>query len=125
MTTTPMPEIPANRVDDLHLMEEKRAEGTTLFTRVHHRETPLRIALGNVDVGPVWATEIAGANRDGRPVGEVAVGPDLDQGSRVNYYVAKTTRSRNPDHAEAFIRFIRSDAAGDIYRSFGFVPHQD
>ena len=40
------------------IMEEKRTAGTTLMTVVHHRETPLRIADGAADVGPVWATEI-------------------------------------------------------------------
>jgi ABC-type molybdate transport system substrate-binding protein len=40
------------------IMEEKRAEGTTIFTVVHHRETPLRIAKKTVDVGPVWATKV-------------------------------------------------------------------
>jgi len=71
------PIIPAERTDDLHnlelaeqadlvlfmagnqfmVMEEKRAKGTTLFTKVHHRETPDRIRENMVDVGPVWATE--------------------------------------------------------------------
>jgi ABC-type molybdate transport system substrate-binding protein len=30
------------------IMEEKRAEGTTIFTLVHHRETPLRIVKGTI-----------------------------------------------------------------------------
>ena len=47
------------------IMEEKRAEGTTIFTRVHHRETPLRIEKGNVDVGPVWVTETVQAQQAG------------------------------------------------------------
>jgi len=39
------------------IMDKKRAEGTTIFTVVHHRETPLRILKKTVDVGPVWATD--------------------------------------------------------------------
>ena len=31
------------------IMEEKRAEGTTILTIVHHRETPLRISRKTVD----------------------------------------------------------------------------
>lgn len=46
-------------------MEEKRAAGTTIFTVVHHRETPLRIAKRTVDVGPVWATEAVHATSVG------------------------------------------------------------
>lgn len=105
------------------IMEEKRAEGTTIFTRVHHRETPLRIALGTVDVGPVWASEIIGARMEGQSVGDVPPGPDLDQHNRVNYYITKTLRSTNSENADKFIAFIQSRAAGDIYREYGFTPH--
>ena len=50
------------------IMEEKRAGGTTILTTVHHRETPLRIEKGEVDVGPVWSTEIKHARQKNLPV---------------------------------------------------------
>jgi len=106
------------------IMEEKRAQGTTIFTRVHHRETPLRIALRTVDVGPVWASEIIGARLEGQAVDEVPPGPELDQRSRVNYYITKMLRSKNPQNADRFIAFIQSGAASDIYREYGFTPHE-
>lgn len=105
------------------IMGKKRAEGTTIFTRVHHRETPLRIALRTVDVGPVWASEITSARMEGQAVDEVPPGPDLDQHNRVNYYITKMLRSKNPQNADKFIAFIQSGAAGDIYREYGFTPH--
>ena len=46
------------------IMEEKRAEGTTMLTLVHHRETPLRILKKTVDAGPVWPVHRPGG-RDG------------------------------------------------------------
>lgn len=75
-----LPKIPKDRIDDLisqpnpeyediaiyikemyraaggdalvhRIMEEKRAEGATILTVVHHRETPLRLRRGTCDVG--------------------------------------------------------------------------
>jgi len=107
------------------IMAQKRAAGTTIITRVHHRETPQSIARGAVDVGPVWATEIIAAQRAGQALEAVEPGAALDQRDRVNYFVASTVRARNPANAAKFIDFIRSPAAGAIYRQHGFVPHAD
>lgn len=104
------------------IMEEKRAEGTTILTVVHHRETPLRIRKGTVDVGPVWATEVVNAQREGLGVEAVEVGPELDQHDRVDYYIARLCKAPNPENAERFIEFIKSDRAQAIYKSYGFVP---
>ena len=104
------------------IMEQKRDAGTAIFTRVHHRETPLRIELGNVDVGPVWATEVQHARVAGRPIDAVEPGAALDQRDRVNYYIARLKAAPNLENAEKFIEFITSPVAGAIYREFGFVP---
>jgi ABC-type molybdate transport system substrate-binding protein len=105
------------------IMEQKRAEGTTIFTRVHHRETPLRITKGSVDVGPVWATEILNARSKGESIDAVEPGPDLDQRSRVTYYICPLKSSQNEKNAARFIEFIASEEAGEIYRQHGFLPH--
>lgn len=104
------------------ILEEKRVEGTTILTVVHHRETPLRIQKGTVDVGPVWATEVVNAHRSGLRVEAVDPGDGLDQSESVNYYIAKITKGRNRVNADRFLEFIRSEKARDIYRSYGFVP---
>jgi len=107
------------------IMEQKRDAGTAIFTRVHHRETPLRIELGNVDVGPVWATEVEHARTTGRPIDAVEPGVELDQRNRVNYYIARLTSAPNSGNAEKFIEFITSPTAREIYRGYGFVPPAD
>lgn len=104
------------------IMVQKRAEGSTVFTQVHHRETPLRIELGNVDVGPVWATEILYARATGMKIDGLAPGKQLDQRDSVNYYIARLKNTRNPENAEKFIRFITSPIAREIYSDYGFVP---
>lgn len=103
------------------IIEEKRAEGTTVFTIVHHRETPLRILKGTVDAGPVWATEVVHAVNQGLKVEAVEPGEALDQRDRVNYYITSLKKGANPESAGKFMDFIKSPAGQEIYRKYGFV----
>jgi molybdate transport system substrate-binding protein len=105
------------------IMEEKRAEGTTILTTVHHRETPLRVEKGEVDVGPVWATEIRHAQQKKLPVDVVDPGEGLDQREKINYYICPLKGSANPKNGEKFLKFIRSFTAQSIYEKYGFIPH--
>lgn len=105
------------------IMEEKRAEGTTIFTVVHHRETPLRISKKTVDVGPVWATEVLHARTTGLLFNVVEPGEDLDQRRQINYFVCKLKNSPNINNAQKFIDFITSTPAQAIYERYGFLPH--
>ena len=105
------------------IVEEKRAEGTTILTVVHHRETPLRIKRGTVDVGPVWATEIRHARQTKLAVDMVDPGEGLDQREEINYYICTLKDSGNPENGAKFLEFIRSPVAQGIYERYGFVPH--
>jgi ABC-type molybdate transport system substrate-binding protein len=104
------------------IMEDKQRAGETLLTTVHHRETPRRIMEGRVDVGPVWATEVAHAEREGLPLEGVAVGAGLDQRAAVRYLACPVAGGRNPDNGAAFLAFLRSPTARRIYADFGFTP---
>ncbi|HYA12275.1 MAG TPA: substrate-binding domain-containing protein [Thermodesulfovibrionales bacterium] len=105
------------------IMDDKRAEGITILTVVHHRETPLRIRKGTVDVGPVWATEVKNAQSMGLRVESIEPGEGLDQRGKVNYYVARLKNASHPENAEKFLNFMKTPQAQEIYRRFGFVPH--
>jgi len=105
------------------IMEEKRAEGTTIFTVVHHRETPLRIVKKTVDAGPVWATEAIHARSSGIGFDVVEPGEGIDQRDRTNYYICKLKNAPHPDNAGMFLDFITSPSAQKIYRNYGFLPH--
>jgi molybdate transport system substrate-binding protein len=107
------------------IMEKKRAEGTAVFTVVHHRETPLRIIKQTVDAGPVWATEAVYAKASGLSIEVVEPGKDLDQRERIKYYICKLKHAPHPENADRFIDFITSPAAGRIYEKYGFtVPRK-
>ncbi len=108
----------------LRIMEEKAADGTTLLTVVHHRETPERIIANEVDAGPVWATEVEHARKRGLPVDLVEPGESLDQRDRIDYYICRLNGAPHPDSAAKFLDFIRSDEAQGIYERYGFVPHR-
>jgi molybdate transport system substrate-binding protein len=105
------------------IMEKKRAEGTAIFTVVHHRETPLRILKQTVDVGPVWSTEAVHAKVSGLLMDVVEPGEDLDQRNRINYYICKLKHAPHPENADKFIDFIMSSAAQQIYEKYGFMAH--
>ncbi len=107
------------------IMEEKRAEGTTIFTIVHHRETPLRLRKDTVDVGPVWATEVLTAQKQGLKVEMVDVGEELDQRKNVNYFITALKDAPHPENAKRFLEFIRSKEAQAVYQKYGFIPHFD
>jgi len=109
--------------DDLvrRIMDEKREQGTTLYTVVHHRETPRRICEQTVDVGPVWATEAAHAAAAGFDFEVVEPGEDLDRREHVEYYICRLSVSAHPENAQKFIKFIQSSAARKIYRRYGFL----
>jgi len=104
------------------IMEEKRAEGTTILTIVHHRETPLRISKKTVDIGPVWNTEVIHARSYGLAFDVVEPGEDLDQRDKMNYYVCKLSNAPHQENAQKFLDFITSSAQ-QIYKKYGFLPH--
>jgi len=104
------------------IMEEKRAEGTTILTIVHHRETPLRISKKTVDIGPVWNTEVIHAKSCGLAFDVVEPGEDLDQRDKINYYVCKLSNAPHQENAQKFLDFITSSAQ-QIYKKYGFLPH--
>ncbi|MGD8368345.1 MAG: substrate-binding domain-containing protein [Desulfobacterales bacterium] len=106
------------------IMEEKRAEGTTIFTVVHHRETPLRIAKRTVDVGPVWATEAVHGRSAGLAFEEIAPGETVDQRSRIRYYACRLRQAPHPETAEAFAAFLLDPEAQEIFERFGFVRYE-
>lgn len=111
--------------DDLvkRIMEEKRAEGTTILTLVHHRETPLRIEKRTVDVGPVWVTEAVQAQATQLAFEVIEPGEQLDQREKINYYICALKNASHPQNGRKFIDFILSPAGQQIYQKYGFLPH--
>ncbi len=104
------------------ILKEKQAAGTTIVTKVHHRETPKRILDGSADCSPCWATEAIHAKKSGLPLDMVEVGPGLDQSDKVLYFVTVLKGAPHPDAARHFFDFLFSDVARAIYSAHGFLP---
>jgi ABC-type molybdate transport system substrate-binding protein len=104
------------------VIRDKAARGTTLWTTVHHRQTPQRILEGSADAGPVWWTEILRAQGLGLALEGIDPGPGLDRREAIAYYAAGLRGSPNPENASRFLEFLRSPAAGDVFERHGFLP---
>lgn len=106
---------------DHAIMQAKVADGTTFLTRIHHRQSPLRVLQGESDAAPVWSTEAYFQQQIlHRPVETVAI-PEA-QNAVATYTAA---RMKNAPHAQAakdFMAFMQSPAAAAVYRKYGFLP---
>ncbi len=108
---------------DRKIMVAKVADGTTILTSIHHRQTPINIGTGRSDAGPVWITEALYQARIGNPIDMVAI-PDTQNSTGI-YAEAVVKDAPHVANARAFVDFVRSAQGAAIYRSYGFGPPVD
>lgn len=108
---------------DHTIMESKVKNGSTYLTRIHHRESPLRMLQGESDAAPVWSTEAYFQQQIlHRPVETIAIPPD--QNVIATYTVARMKEAPHEQAAKDFLAFMASAEAQAIYRKYGFQPPQ-
>ncbi len=95
--------------------------GKTWFTARHHRETPDRIEKGEADVGIVWTTEVVEAKKHGRKIDGVAIPAPLNKEQQVGYAIGVLNTGRNQDNGQAYLDYLATDDAQEIYASYGFI----
>ncbi len=100
------------------IMDRKVKDGSTYLTRIHHRESPLRILLGDADVAPVWTSEVVYQKLIGHPVEEIVIPPQ--QNVRARYLAGRLKNAPHPEAATLFMDYLISDEAKAIYRKYGF-----
>jgi len=98
--------------------DTKVADGTTVLTRIHHRQTPLLLMQGAGQAGVTWASEAIFQERQGNPISHVAI--PADQNTRAVYSAALVSNAPHAEAARAWLDFIRSDAAFAALAPFGF-----
>ncbi len=98
--------------------ETKVAAGTTILTRIHHRQTPLLLMQGLGQAGVTWRSEAIFQERQGNPIAHVDI--PADQNTRAIYSAAPVSGAPHPDAAKAWLAFIQSDAAFAELAPFGF-----
>jgi molybdate transport system substrate-binding protein len=102
------------------VMREKVQRGSTFLTRIHHRQTPMRILQGKSDVGPVWRTEVLFQQRIGNPIGMVEIPAHFNQ--TATYIAAQLKEAPRPQAAADFLDFLISEQGQVIYHRYGFQP---
>jgi molybdate transport system substrate-binding protein len=108
---------------DHTIMDTKVKDGSTYLTRIHHRESPLRVLQGESDAAPVWSTEAYFQQQIlHRPVETVAI--PADQNVTATYTAARLKDAPHEQAAKDFLAFMTSPDAQAIYRKYGFQPPQ-
>jgi molybdate transport system substrate-binding protein len=102
------------------IMLTKLAKGTTMLTRIHHRQTPLYLMQSKADAGPVWISEALYAERIGEPLSFVRIPPG--ENVTADYDAAVLRDAPHAAAAQAFVDFLKTPEARSIYASFGFGP---
>ena len=101
------------------IMQAKLAAGTTRLTRMHHRQTPIRIMSKQADCGPTWYTEAFFQNMIHNPITLVEIPDQFNQ--YVTYTAAKMKDAPHPQAAADFLDFLISPEAKAVYLKYGFL----
>jgi ABC-type molybdate transport system substrate-binding protein len=101
------------------IMVVKQKNGTTYLTRIHHRQSPIRIMKKESDVGPVWYTEAYFQKMIGNPVSLIQI--PTEQNVYVTYTAASMKHAPHPQAAKDFLNFLKSNEGQKIYRKYGFL----
>lgn len=108
---------------DHAIMDGKVKDGSTYLTRIHHRESPLRILEGESDAAPVWSTEAYFQQQIlHRPVETIAI--PAAQNVTATYTAARMKSAPHQQAAADFMDFLATPQAQAIYRKYGFQPAQ-
>ncbi len=94
------------------------ADGRTILTVIHHRQTPLLLLQGAAEAGITWTSEAVFQEQAGHPLNHVVIPPD--QNSQAVYAAGLVAHAAHPEAAQAWLAFLRSDAALLIFERYGF-----
>ena len=105
---------------DDRIMKTKVADGTTVLTQIHHRQTPIRLMQGLADAGPTWYTEAYFQRLIGNPIDLVEIPDDIN--FRVTYVAAALRSAPHAQAARDFVTFMATPQAQAVYQKYGFRP---
>lgn len=98
----------------------KVADGGTVLTQIHHRQTPLFLMQGRAQAGVTWQSEAAFQEQVGNPITHVDI-PSA-QNTTAIYAGAEVRNAPHPEAAQLWLSFVRSPAALSIFERYGFKP---
>ena len=102
--------------------DAKVKDGTTILTKVHHRQSPLFLMQGHAEAGVTWKSEAIFQEQVGHPITHVAI--PAEQNTTAIYAGAVVRGAAHQKAAQDWLRFIRSDTALRIFERYGFKRYQ-
>lgn len=100
------------------IMKEKVDNGSTYLTKIHHRESPMKILYKEVDAAPVWYSEVVYQQLLKHPVEMVEI-PN-NENIKATYMIAEMKNAPRAQAAKDFVDFMKSAEAKAIYKKYGF-----
>lgn len=107
--------------NELHdaVMKTKVDNQSTFLTKIHHRESPMRVLYGESDVAPVWSTEVTYQKMKGHPIDEIKI--PIQENIEATYIAGELKNAPHPAAAKDFMDFIGSPESKRIYAKYGFI----
>jgi ABC-type molybdate transport system substrate-binding protein len=99
----------------------KVADGSTILTHIHHRQTPLFLMQGHADAGVTWQSEAMFQEQAGNPITYVDI--PASQNTTAIYAGAVVKGAPHPEAAKLWLSFIHSPEALSIFERYGFKPY--
>jgi len=106
--------------DDLvkSVYETKVKDGSTLLTRMHHRQTPVWLMQGRGQAGVTWRSETIFQEQRGLATERVDIPPEQNVTGIYSGAVVKDAAHAN--EARAWLEFLKSKQAQAIFARYGF-----
>lgn len=99
----------------------KVADGSTVLTEIHHRQTPLFLMLRRADAGVTWKSEAIFQEQVGHPISHVDIPPEHN--STGVYAGAVVNGAPHQAAARLWLAYIRSQPALAIFSRYGMEPY--
>jgi molybdate transport system substrate-binding protein len=99
----------------------KVADGSTILTHIHHRQTPLFLMQGRADAGVTWQSEAMFQEQAGNPITYVPI--SASQNTTAVYAGAVVKGAPHEEAAKLWLSFIHAPEALAIFERYGFKPY--
>ena len=99
----------------------KVADGNTILTHIHHRQSPLFLMQGRAQAGVTWQSEAIFEEQIGNPITHVDI-PSA-QNTTAIYAGAEVKGAAHAEAARLWLSFIHSPTALSIFERYGFKPY--
>lgn len=96
------------------------ANGTTILTHIHHRQTPLFLMQGLADAGVTWKSEAIFQEQIGHPISNIDLPAQYN--TTAIYGGALVKGAAHAAAAKAWLAFVQTPAALKIFEHYGFKP---